>query len=531
MTLQVLHLEDNPADAELLRHLLNSEGIACSSRRVETRTDFEAALEHAGFDLIISDFTLPSFDGLSALKMARRKCPAVPFIFVSGTIGEKAAIDSLKEGAIDYVLKDNWSRLPAVVRRAMGKAQERAERSPVLSRLGPADLRKLLDGWPYDPGRNIRLERSESGREFMLVRQPMGLEQYEVEGRPDGQHPHGMGSVFEFQVNRVTAAGKDAFRLTAADCAELFDEATMYYQRFVYFFRLRDWLRAERDTARNLRLIDFVKLHAEHEEDRAQLEQWRPTIASMNAVARALIMLNNGQYDGALKIALDNIGRVEDISEHQNSPSAVANVLLQKFNESLATCPNLRRDKNSVFIRHGDYWTVTYQGRTAYFKAVRGLSYLSLLLRHPGREFHVCDIVAERTEISELVVPAPEKYGSGPILDAQAKAEYRRRLVELQEELDEAQRFDDQGRVAEAQDEINAIATQLASAVGLGGRDRRTGSGAERARSAVTKRIKESINRIGKVLPTLGRHFDTRVKTGYFCSYNPHPDHPVFWKF
>ena len=78
---------------------------------------------------------------------------------------------------------------------------------------------------------------------------------------------------------------------------------------------------------------------------------------------------------------------------------------------------------------------------------------------------------------------------------------------------------------------MDAIAEQLAAAVGLGGRDRRSSSDAERARSAVTKRIKEAINRIGKVMPALGRHLAARIKTGYFCSYNPHPDRPVAWKF
>src|SRR5205814_2293269 len=126
---------------------LESEGIECAVRRVETRMQFEAALEEAGIDLILSDFTLPSFDGLSALKIAREKCPGVPFIFVSGTIGEEAAIDSLKEGAVDYVLKDRWSRLPAAVRRAMREAQERAERRRVEEELrqGEELFRKIME--------------------------------------------------------------------------------------------------------------------------------------------------------------------------------------------------------------------------------------------------------------------------------------------------------------------------------------------------------------------------------------------------
>ena len=126
--LRILHLEDDPADAELIRVKLKAMDIACAIERVETKADFLARLEQQCFDLIISDYTLPGFDGRSALKIARQKCPEVPFIFVSGTIGEEVAVDSLKQGATDYVLKDRLSRLVASVQRAMREAQERSER-------------------------------------------------------------------------------------------------------------------------------------------------------------------------------------------------------------------------------------------------------------------------------------------------------------------------------------------------------------------------------------------------------------------
>ena len=120
---------------------------------------------------------------------------------------------------------------------------------------------------------------------------------------------------------------------------------------------------------------------------------------------------------------------------------------------------------------------------------------------------------------------------AGPILDRQAKIEYKRRLDDLRTELEEAERFHDPLRAERARAEIDALAQQLASAVGLGGRNRRTGSEAERARCAVTKRIKDSINKIGQAIPSLRRHLIARVKTGYFCSYNPDPQSPVAWKF
>ena len=121
-------MEDNPTDAEFLQVMLERQGIDCAIKRVETREAFQGALEREQFDLIISDFTIPSFDGLSALTIAGQKRPELPFVFVSGTIGEEAAVESLKRGATDYVLKDRLSRLGASVKRAVEQAQARVER-------------------------------------------------------------------------------------------------------------------------------------------------------------------------------------------------------------------------------------------------------------------------------------------------------------------------------------------------------------------------------------------------------------------
>jgi len=125
---KVLCLEDDPSDRELLEMTLTSEGIICEFVHVNTRRDFEAALAQNTFNLIISDFTLPAYDGLSALATARKVQSETPFIFVSGTIGEERAIESLKGGATDYVLKDRRDRLVSAVQRALCDGQERAER-------------------------------------------------------------------------------------------------------------------------------------------------------------------------------------------------------------------------------------------------------------------------------------------------------------------------------------------------------------------------------------------------------------------
>src|ERR1700736_4652224 len=127
--LRFLHLEDDLRDAELILETLENDGICCQVTRVETEADFIASLEHGGFALILADYTLPSFDGLSALKIARQRCPHIPLIFVSGTLDEEVAIEALKVGATDYVFKTRLSRIVPSVQRALREAEERIDLS------------------------------------------------------------------------------------------------------------------------------------------------------------------------------------------------------------------------------------------------------------------------------------------------------------------------------------------------------------------------------------------------------------------
>jgi two-component system cell cycle sensor histidine kinase/response regulator CckA len=126
--LRILHLEDDPSEAYLIRLTLETEGIPCVIEHVQNREDFAAALERGNIDFILSDYSMPGFDGMAALKMTREKSPDLPFILISGTMGEEFAIESLKSGATDYVLKQRHSRLIPAMLRAMGEVEERVAR-------------------------------------------------------------------------------------------------------------------------------------------------------------------------------------------------------------------------------------------------------------------------------------------------------------------------------------------------------------------------------------------------------------------
>jgi two-component system, cell cycle sensor histidine kinase and response regulator CckA len=142
--LHILHLEDDPKDAALVQSALAAGGIHCATTRVQTHDDFVAALERGGIDLILSDFSLPAFDGLSAVKIARKRWPDIPVVLVSGTLGEERAIDALKSGATDYVLKERLARLVPAVKRAVTEVEERAERQRLAAQFIEAQKMEVI---------------------------------------------------------------------------------------------------------------------------------------------------------------------------------------------------------------------------------------------------------------------------------------------------------------------------------------------------------------------------------------------------
>jgi tetratricopeptide (TPR) repeat protein len=177
----------------------------------------------------------------------------------------------------------------------------------------------------------------------------------------------------------------------------------------------------------------------------------------------------------------------------------------------------------NVFRREGDYWSVVFEGRAVRVRDLKGMRYLAQLLAHPGREFHVLDLVAAETGQRTALGDA------GEILDERAKAAYRRRLVEIEEDIEQARALEDAGREAQADAERDFLVRELASAVGLGGRDRRAASASERARSGVTRAVRQGIARLGEHHSELGQHLDRAVRTGTYCAYVPDSGAPAAW--
>ena len=184
------------------------------------------------------------------------------------------------------------------------------------------------------------------------------------------------------------------------------------------------------------------------------------------------------------------------------------------------------------FRREGDYWTIAFGGRVVRMRDAKGLGYLARLLRHPHREFHVLDLLTGDAPRGATARPdglVAGRRDAGVVLDEPAKHAYRGRIAELEDEIEQARRWNDLERAAHAEAELDALTRELTGALGLGGRDRRAASDSERARASVTKAVRGALRRLEAQHPELGRHLSVAVRTGTFCSYDPDPRLPVTW--
>jgi tetratricopeptide (TPR) repeat protein len=184
-----------------------------------------------------------------------------------------------------------------------------------------------------------------------------------------------------------------------------------------------------------------------------------------------------------------------------------------------------------VFRREGDVWTVAHDADVIRLKDRRGLQYLAHLLARPGQEIHVLDLVAAvQGEPGQAARRHLASADAGAVLDATARAAYRRRLTDLRDELAEAETCGDLGRTDRLRAEMDFLTEELASAMGIGGMARRVGGPTERARSAVTQNIRSTLKQLVRELPGLQESLARRIRTGVFCAYDPDPTHPTAWR-
>jgi tetratricopeptide (TPR) repeat protein len=189
-----------------------------------------------------------------------------------------------------------------------------------------------------------------------------------------------------------------------------------------------------------------------------------------------------------------------------------------------------------AFRHEGEYWTVVFDGRTTRVRDLKGMRHLARLLAEPGREFHVLDLVAAETgpgaqpDSTRATDPPRSVLGdAGELLDARAKDAYRRRLAEIDDDIDRARADGDADRAAQAATERDFLVRELARAFGLGGRGRRASSASERARVGVTRAVRQAMARLGEHHPALGGHLRRTIRTGTYCGYFPDPRTPGGW--
>ncbi|MFL5796774.1 MAG: ATP-binding protein [Actinomycetota bacterium] len=191
--------------------------------------------------------------------------------------------------------------------------------------------------------------------------------------------------------------------------------------------------------------------------------------------------------------------------------------------------------RTAIFRREGEYWYIRFEGDEFRLRNSMGLHYLAELLARPGREVFALDLAAgregvDRGSVQPGLSASPDPGDAGEVLDREARLAYRRRIEDLQSEIESAEGWHDAERAARATEELDFLAAELASATGLGGRGRRVGSAAERARVNVTRAVRAAMTRIQEHSPALGEHLSRTIRTGTFCSYQPDPGFTPRWR-
>ncbi|GAB4365886.1 MAG: UvrB/UvrC motif-containing protein [Spirochaetales bacterium] len=182
------------------------------------------------------------------------------------------------------------------------------------------DITELLEEWPYDPESTIRIVTANDGRSVLQVRLPLGIEQYELDGRPDGIKPHGHQSYLDYIDSRLQEFVREyrtdaGFVVSHEEYLRLHEEGTLFYYRYLLLFQINDFERVLRDTSHNLRICALVEKYVQSEEDKNALLQYKPYILRMNALARSMLLIQRREEERAKEVLSDTIEQIRSLPD------------------------------------------------------------------------------------------------------------------------------------------------------------------------------------------------------------------------
>ncbi|MGA2976002.1 MAG: UvrB/UvrC motif-containing protein [Spirochaetia bacterium] len=213
-----------------------------------------------------------------------------------------------------------------------------------------ADITDLLREWEFDSDNQIRIVQADDGRQVLQVRQPMGIEQYELDGRPDGKKPFNRDTALEeyqarLESYRASHGSEEGFALSHDDFAALQGEGVLFYFRYLVLFQIGDFARTARDTEHNLALFSLVEKFGESDDDRKEMLQYKPYVVRMNAIARAMISLHKEMKSAAVDILQNAISAIEDM--HEIDTPAFQFERVRSLNYLKATLKQIHEKKDS----------------------------------------------------------------------------------------------------------------------------------------------------------------------------------------
>jgi signal transduction histidine kinase/CheY-like chemotaxis protein len=521
-------------------------------------------------DLIVTDQTMPGMDGRELLEALRADpdLAAIPVAFLTARQGLAGRIESLDAGADDYMTKpfhedELRARARNLVRghareRELSDANRRLElrvREQMAELVHSGELKRFLPRAVVET-----LARGELAPGRALQPQVVTALIAEVEGlaSPGPLMAEALGGFLDDYLDAAVAiaaahggtvdslaGGRVALLFGAPEPAEA-DASAWAAAQAAFEIRARVLELAAAARRRGLRNDWRVGIGIATGECLVGVVGG-PTLRAFTAVgetAREAAALATRARGGAIHAAASTVERLAGRVRSRAVGDDESHELFERLAPGAKPAPAPARRTPAapvaagrVFRREGDYWTIAYGGAVFRLHDMKGLEYLARLLAVPRTSVHVLDLVAPlrladpaagRLAAAEgLVVRQGED--AGAVLDGPAKAAYRHRLRELDEELEQARSFADEARTGRLERELELLARELSSAIGLGGRDRRAASVAERARVNVVRAIKSALSKIAPCSTQLERHLRASVRTGTFCCYTPHPGVPESW--